>query len=48
MTTAADHIINFLDAKEKEVAGTTYKDLKSLVEKISGCGYFEKKVQTSV
>lgn len=43
LTAAADHIVNFLDAKEKEVAGTTYKDLKTLVEKISECGYFEKK-----
>lgn len=43
LTVSADHIVNFLDAKEKEVAGTTYKDLKTLVDKISECGYFEKK-----
>lgn len=43
LTLAADHIVNFLDAKDKEVTGTTYKDLKTLVDKISECGYFQKK-----
>ena len=42
MTQAAEHIVNFLDAKDKEVAGTTYKNLKDLIRQINECGYFDK------
>ncbi|XP_052066849.1 caprin-1-like isoform X2 [Mytilus californianus] len=42
LTTAADHVVNLIDAKEKEVVGTTYKVLKALIDDISGCGYFEQ------
>ena len=44
LTEAAEHIVNFLDAKDKEVAGTTYKNLKDLIRQINECGYFEKTV----
>ncbi len=39
---AAEHLNSFLDSKEKDVAGTNYKDLKSVVEKIQECNYFEQ------
>lgn len=42
MTAASEHIVNLLDGKEKEVAGTTYKELKDLISKIHLSGYFEK------
>lgn len=38
---AADHIVSLLDAREKPVVGTTYKELKELLDLIAGCGYFE-------
>ncbi|KAL4224651.1 positive regulation of dendritic spine morphogenesis [Mactra antiquata] len=43
---ASEHIVCLLDSKEKAVVGTTYKDLKELLDLISNCGYFEK-VQSS-
>ncbi|KAK3593903.1 hypothetical protein CHS0354_011507, partial [Potamilus streckersoni] len=41
LNSAAEHIVNLLDAREKEVTGTTYKELKELLDQISGCGYFD-------
>lgn len=41
LSQAADHIVNLLDAKDKAVVGTTYKELKELLDLISMCGYFE-------
>lgn len=41
LTTASDHIVNLIEAKEKEVVGTTYKDLKEMIDMIGDCGYFE-------
>lgn len=38
---ASEHILSLLDSREKEVVGTTYKDLKELLDLISNCGYFE-------
>lgn len=34
--------MNYLDGKDKEVAGTTYKNLKDLISQINACGYFDK------
>lgn len=42
LSEAAEHIVSLLEAKEKPVVGTTYKELKELLDLISGCGYFEK------
>ena len=42
---AADHIVSLLDAREKPVVGTTYKELKELLDLISECGYFERAPQ---
>lgn len=41
LSVAADHIVNLVDAKEKAVVGTTYKELKELLDLIAECGYFE-------
>ncbi|XP_071099989.1 caprin-1-like [Haliotis cracherodii] len=41
LNAAAEHIVSLLESKQKEVIGTTYKDLKELIDLISGCGYFE-------
>ena len=46
LLTSSEHIVNFLDARDKEVVGTTYKDLKAIVDKINECGYFDKKVRS--
>ena len=35
-------MVNYLDAQEKEVAGTTYKKLREMVDQIQKCGYFNK------
>lgn len=42
LSEASEHIVCLLDAKDKPVVGTTYKELKELLDLISGCGYFEK------
>ena len=38
---ASEHIQNYVDNKEKEVAGTTYKALRDLVTRIEECSYFD-------
>jgi len=42
LNNAADHITNLLEAKDKEVVGTTYKDLRQLCCKVYECSYFAK------
>ncbi|RUS81922.1 hypothetical protein EGW08_010308 [Elysia chlorotica] len=44
LTTAAEHLVAILDGKDRQVVGTTYKEIKELITLISGCGYFEKVV----
>ena len=41
-TTAAEHLINILDRKDKEVIGTTYLALAEVLDKIVECGYLDK------
>ena len=41
LSIAAEHIVSLVDAKEKAVVGTTYKELKELLDLIAECGYFE-------
>ncbi|KAK2146087.1 hypothetical protein LSH36_634g00074 [Paralvinella palmiformis] len=41
LTNASEHIISFLDARDKSVIGTTYKQLREMVDKINDCGYFD-------
>ncbi|XP_022335198.2 caprin-1-like [Crassostrea virginica] len=45
LTKASDHFANLLDGKDKPVVGTTYKDLKVLIDLIDDCGYFEHAMQ---
>lgn len=40
-TSASEHLCNLLDAREKAILGTTYKELKELIDLILNCGYFE-------
>ncbi|XP_036363158.1 caprin-1 isoform X2 [Octopus sinensis] len=39
--TASEHLCSLLDGKDKAVLGTTYKELKKLIDLILACGYFE-------
>ena len=39
---ASEHVVNYLDARERPVAGTTYKQLKALVTEINQSGYFDQ------
>jgi len=39
---ASEHIVCLLDAKDKEIIGTTYSQLHELISKIQSCGYFSK------
>ena len=42
LISAADHMTSYLDQLDKEVVGTTYKNLYQLIDKINTCGYFEQ------
>lgn len=42
LSVAAEHICNLLDAKPKEVLGTTYKELHDLLQLISNSKYFSE------
>lgn len=42
LSAASEHIVNYLEGKEKDVAGTTYKQLKDLVSQINQSGYFDQ------
>ncbi|XP_067001717.2 caprin homolog isoform X2 [Anabrus simplex] len=39
---SAEHLLAIVDAKPKEIVGTTYAKLKELVATIQGCGYFDQ------
>ena len=41
-STAAEHLQNLLDEKDKSVLGTTYKEISGIIKKIKDCKYFEK------
>jgi len=43
LKSAADHMACYLEPRDKEVLGTNYKDLRTLVESIHESGYFDKK-----
>lgn len=43
---AAEHLVNVLDGKDRQVVGTTYKELKELITLINDCGYFERAPKT--
>ena len=38
---SSEHILSFMESREKEVKGTTYKQLNEMVHKINECGYFD-------
>jgi len=42
IVTSSEHFCNLLDGKEKDVIGTTYKDLKDVVGKIVESGYLDR------
>jgi len=39
VSTSAEHLIALVEGRNKEIAGTTYKDLISVVQEISSCTY---------
>ncbi|KOB76857.1 Glycosyl-phosphatidyl-inositol-anchored protein [Operophtera brumata] len=39
---AAEHLCSITEGKGKEVLGTTYTNIKEIVGKVHGCGYFDK------
>ena len=39
---ASEHMVNILEGKDRQVLGTTYKDIKDLLTLINDCGYFER------
>lgn len=46
--TASEHIVHFLEGSSTQVAGTSYKALQDLVNKIKGCGYFSQSADEAV
>ena len=44
--TASDHLMSFIEGREKTVVGTTYKELRDLVQKIHDCHYFDANKRT--
>ncbi|XP_013088854.2 caprin-1-like isoform X1 [Biomphalaria glabrata] len=48
LTTAAEHLVNILEGKDRQVVGTTYKEIKELITLIKDCGYFETAKKTVV
>ena len=41
-STAAEHLQNLLDEKDRSILGTTYKEISGIIKKIKDCKYFEK------
>ena len=41
LDSAAEHIQNFLEAKDKEVVGTTFQSLNAMCRQITECRYFD-------
>ncbi|XP_078670278.1 uncharacterized protein LOC144910742 isoform X3 [Branchiostoma floridae x Branchiostoma belcheri] len=39
---ASEHVLCLLDARDKEIAGTTYKDLRELLQEVVNCPYWDK------
>lgn len=39
---ASEHLVGLLDGRNKEILGTTYKELKDLIFRIHDCGYFNQ------
>merc|ERR1712193_134309 len=39
---SAEHLARYVEGSDKEVLGTTYKDLRAIVEQIQECGYFDQ------
>ncbi|XP_022236424.1 caprin-1-like, partial [Limulus polyphemus] len=45
---AAEHLINLVEGKSREVLGTTYKFMKELLLKINESGYFDPSCEASI
>ena len=42
LQSASEHLACYLEPRDKEVLGTTYKDLRTMIESIHSCGYFDQ------
>ena len=41
LTSACEHLVSYLDCSDKQVVGTTYKDLHQLVVQVAESGFFD-------
>lgn len=42
LSSASEHIISLLEARDRPAVGSTYKELRELIVLINDCGYFER------
>lgn len=47
LVSAADHLQSYLERADKKVSGTTYKELRDLVERIEASGCFNSKADAA-
>ena len=45
--TSSEHLQSVLDARDKAVCGTTYRQLNELINKIKNCSFFTEKEKSS-
>jgi len=41
LSSACEHLVSYLDRSDKQVVGTTYKDLHQLVDQVAESGFFD-------
>ena len=41
LTSASEHLISYLEHSDKQVVGTTYKDIHRLVDQVAESGFFD-------
>ena len=47
LASASEHLVSYLDRSDKQVVGTTYKDVHQLVDQVAECGFFDAVSQES-
>jgi len=41
LASASDHLVSYLDLSDKQVVGTTYKELHQLIDRVAESGFFD-------
>ena len=41
LASASEHLVSYLDRSDKQVVGTTYKDVHQLVDQVAESGFFD-------